>query len=658
MPTSPMIAVLQQLRSASLAKCGVELTDGQLLKCFVEQRDTGAIASLVWRHGPMVWSVCRRVLRNDHDAEDAFQATFLVLIRRSAYVVPREMVGNWLYGVAYQTARKARGTIGKRQAREKHLKNAPEPMIEGDREEFGDFQELLDQELSRLPDRYRIAIILCDLEGKSGRVAANQLRVPAATLATRLRRARAMLAKRLTRRGIAIPGAALAGLLTGEAVAMSMPTAVATNTIRIVRMFAAGQSVAASAMASNVAALMDGVIKSMLLAKLKITVVALGAVVAIAAIAGLAGLHRATQAAEPQQTPKTEKPAVPRAVKPKAEGAPIEILENAQIFHAIWTPDGKSVAAVCESYEPIPGRENDPNILNRLYANSTIKIWDASTGKLVSSMKEDKKRYIRSLAFSPDGKTMATVLWSGFEASCQLKLMDTGSWQTKRSLDEATFNLRLALSPDGKMMAYCGATDVGSFIKFYDVNNDKDVKKWDIVGSVGDLQFAPDGKVLAVQFGNKLTLFDCETGQPTHDLGDRNSRLRHMAFSPDRKTIACSDLSGTVQIWDVHSGELLRTLNSENSFVDPIAFSPDGSRLAGGCGKNDNGKLAVEVRMWDPRSGELKGVVTDEILNVTSLTFSPNGKTLAVCQSGLHWDGSATGKIKIISVESIIAGKK
>src|SRR5215472_5121151 len=121
MPTSPMSEVIRYLRSLLRLPEGAEPTDGQLLECFVSRRESAAVAALVRRHGPMVWGVCRRVLQNHHDAEDAFQATFLVLVRRAASVVPREAVGNWLYGVAHRTALKARATAAKRLTRERQV---------------------------------------------------------------------------------------------------------------------------------------------------------------------------------------------------------------------------------------------------------------------------------------------------------------------------------------------------------------------------------------------------------------------------------------------------------------------------------------------------------------------------------------------------------
>src|SRR5437867_8973662 len=170
----------------------------------------------------MVWGVCCRVLGKHHDAEDAFQATFLVLVRKAASIVHRDKVANWLYGVAHQTALKARATAAKRGAREKQVTAMPEPA----REEQGpwdDLQPLLDQELSRLPQKYRTVIVLCDLEGKTRKEAARHLKVAEGTVASRLATARAMLARRLTRRWPSGAGAAVAGPVAGRTAVASGP---------------------------------------------------------------------------------------------------------------------------------------------------------------------------------------------------------------------------------------------------------------------------------------------------------------------------------------------------------------------------------------------------------------------------------------------------
>src|SRR5437660_10039178 len=125
MPTSPTTSVIDHLRSAGLLRDGAGLDDGELLGRFLERRDEAALAALVCRHGPMVWGVCRRLLSH-HDAEDAFQAAFLVLVRKAAPIVPREMVGNWLYGVAHQTALQAKRTATRRRAREVQVTEMPD----------------------------------------------------------------------------------------------------------------------------------------------------------------------------------------------------------------------------------------------------------------------------------------------------------------------------------------------------------------------------------------------------------------------------------------------------------------------------------------------------------------------------------------------------
>ena len=184
MAIGPMGEVIRHLRDPALLRDGAGLTDEQLLEGFLASRDEAALAALVVRHAPMVWGVCRRVLRNDHDAEDAFQAAFLVLVRRAASVASRELLANWLYGVAHRTAVKARATAARRRAREKQVAEMPEPAAPP--LDLGhDLRALLEQELSRLPAKYRAPIVLCDLEGKTRPEAARALGWPEGTVAGR-----------------------------------------------------------------------------------------------------------------------------------------------------------------------------------------------------------------------------------------------------------------------------------------------------------------------------------------------------------------------------------------------------------------------------------------------------------------------------------------
>src|SRR5262249_24070581 len=180
-----------------------------------------ALAALVQRHGPMVWGVCRRLLTH-HDAEDAFQATFVVLVRKAPTIAPRELVGNWLYGVAHQAALRARRPRARRRAKEVRVAQMPD--AEDAQQDGGaDLRPVLDQELSRLPDHYRAVIVLSDLEGRTRKEVAAQLGCPEGTVASRLVRARSMLARRLTGRGVALSGGALAAVLAEQLASASVP---------------------------------------------------------------------------------------------------------------------------------------------------------------------------------------------------------------------------------------------------------------------------------------------------------------------------------------------------------------------------------------------------------------------------------------------------
>ena len=232
-------------------------SDGQLLARFLDYRDADALGVLVRRHGPMVLGVCRRQLGDGPDADDAFQATFLVLVRKANSVRPRERVGFWLYGVARTTAVRAKAARVKRLSREGPLVDAPDPRVDS----TDDRLALLDLELSRLPEKYRVPIVLCDLGGKSHAEAAAELGWPVGTLSGRLSRGRAMLAGRLRRPGAV--GAAVA--------AAGVPEGLTAATVRL----AAGGAVPA-----RVLVLTEGVVKAMLMSKLKVAVPVLVALVA------------------------------------------------------------------------------------------------------------------------------------------------------------------------------------------------------------------------------------------------------------------------------------------------------------------------------------------------------------------------------------------
>ena len=260
--------VIIRLRARAKVQSDAALTDGDLLDHYLTSREESAFEALMRRHGPMVLAVCRRVADNAQDAEDAFQATFLVLLRKAASIRPRHMVGNWLYGVAFRAGMKARTVTSRQRTRERQMDMLPEAVtLESGL--WDDLLPVLDQELDALPEKYRLPIVLCDLEGKTRKEVARTLNWPEGTVAGRLAQARTMLAKRLRKHGLPVSAGVLAALFGQNAVLASLPASLASATVTALGSHSAGRATATCALSANVAALADGVLKAMLIAKLK-----------------------------------------------------------------------------------------------------------------------------------------------------------------------------------------------------------------------------------------------------------------------------------------------------------------------------------------------------------------------------------------------------
>jgi RNA polymerase sigma factor (sigma-70 family) len=276
--------------------------DEQLLERFLARRDEAAeeaFAELVRRHGPMVLGACRRILRDAHEAEDAFQATFLVLARKAAAVVRREKVASWLYCVAVRTANEARVRAARRRAREERVSTPihVEPPNDGFPDEL---RQILDEELARLPSRHRGPLVLCELEGLSRPEAARRLGIPEGTLSSRLARAKVRLRDRLASRGVSLPAAAISALLVREARAATVPLSLLESTVQAATFVAAGPSYVAAAgvLSASAASLSEGVIKAMFVAKLKGFALAVGTMTAV-----VSGAVVLAQPGDPQRGP-------------------------------------------------------------------------------------------------------------------------------------------------------------------------------------------------------------------------------------------------------------------------------------------------------------------------------------------------------------------
>ncbi len=256
------------------------LSEWQLLERYLERQDEVAFEALVARHGPMVLGVCRRMLTSQTDVEDAFQATFLVLVRRARQLGPRDAIGPWLHGVAARVALRAHCEAARRRRFEStHIDAAA--AVTGPSRSPGDFDlaETLDQELSRLPPRYRSPIVLCYLEGQTHEEAARLLKWPVGTVKGRLARARDLLRCRLARRGLAPTALGVIGLL-GSELSASIPRALLETTVRSSLKYAIGRTTAQVA-STSIASLVEGALTAMFFSKIQWA----GAVFSISALA-------------------------------------------------------------------------------------------------------------------------------------------------------------------------------------------------------------------------------------------------------------------------------------------------------------------------------------------------------------------------------------
>jgi RND family efflux transporter MFP subunit len=327
-PLRLLIRSLNQFGDAA----GALVSDGELLDRFVRQRDQAAFELLLWRHGPMILGVCRRLLADPHDADDAFQTTFLVLVRKAASIRRGETLGGWLYQVAHRVCLRLGAARARRAARE-------HPGVETLATRAVPSQELdgvLDEEIQRLPARQRVAFILCCLEGKTGDEAAHLLGCPPGTVSSRLARARERLRSRLRRRGIIVPaGIALAG--AAEASGAALPPHLLTRTLAGAASLAAGQA-ADGIVSANILSHVEGVLRAMWFTKVKYAVCAvllLGALLTGGIFAGQALLAQQSGDERPQDgtqavapgagKPKNPAPVLVTVAKPEPGPLPLRV---------------------------------------------------------------------------------------------------------------------------------------------------------------------------------------------------------------------------------------------------------------------------------------------------------------------------------------------
>jgi RNA polymerase sigma factor (sigma-70 family) len=659
MQTGPLHATLQHLRRAAGEDGGV--SDAQLLERFVRHREETAFELLVWRHERLVLAACRRILRDPHDADDAFQATFLALARQAGSIGRGEALAGWLHRVACRAALRLRS---RNSARARHETHAPwdSPQAPDDPAEeavWDDLRPLLDEEVGRLPEKYRVAVVLCYLEGLTYDEAARRLGCPRGTVSIRLTRARDLLRKRLVRRGIALSGAALAAVLCAHAARAGAPKSFVNATVRAALAFAADRAAAVALVSARTVALAEGVLRAMWMTKVKVALALLFAAAVVVGLGAGALAQRADSGKAVDLLPG-QKDRAPDPPKKEADGdKPLDLLPGSKPKPAdsgkAETPAGGEGWREWHDF-PSPGGDvmgvafsPDGKRLAVAGQEGQVDVWDLPTAKLLDSSKIEVIA-LQSLAFSPDGKVLAvggsgkkgghvlfldpaaggkpfsvsefpdTVTCVVFSpdgrlaavtgADKSVRLLHVPSGKEVRSFaGHADVVFTAAFSPDGKLLATGGgpsevkAKPAAGDVHLWDVSTGKEVANAKTEGTVTCVAFSPDGRTLAVgSFDNLVRLWDVPSMKAKADLKGHEFLVRSVAWSPDGRTLATAGFDETVRLWDVATGKEVAVLKGQKGAIQTVRFSPDGRLLATGSDKlrfkdKDEGKPLVKV--WE-----------------------------------------------------------
>jgi RNA polymerase sigma factor (sigma-70 family) len=627
MPSRSLALVVQHARSLGAAPHG-EQTDAELLRAFTAHRDPTAFEALVKRHGPLVLAVCRRVLHQLQDAEDAFQATFIVLARKAASVSQHASLAGWLHGVSHRIALNARRAAARRRRHEGQAKTM-HPATPAWEAAWREVQLLLDEEVQRLPEKYREPFVLCCLESQSCAEAARSLGVKEGTVWSRLTEARRRLQRRLARRGVALTAVlATAALVSGPAAA-TVPDPLAVATVQAAVSAAAGRTLAAGVVSEPVAALVRGATRAFLRTKTRLAVALF---VALGALAGVAGLsaYRAPPA-PPLPAPQAKGPDGAPAEGPQARtdhhGDPLPPGAIARMgtvrlrrdyqaaYDFAFTPDGKALVGA--------------------RSGKTVQLWDAATGKPLRELRQ--RQSFSSLALSADGKVLATAGAEG------ITVWDMVNHKPKRRIASRD-TARIAIAPDGKVLATAGAR----VISLWDTASGAEKHRLiNHTQKVLALRFTPDGKMLFSTDYSVIRAWDVATGREVRTI--RADGVKCIALSADGALLACggtvsvgNGVQGRVVLYDAGTGRKLRDLRGPKHFIEAIAISPDGKTLA-----------AVEVEticFWEIATGKELRRIEQTGWRANRLAFSPDGKTLASTAYGNEtvirlWD-VATGKAR------------
>jgi RNA polymerase sigma factor (sigma-70 family) len=621
--TQPPALLLRYLRR--LAPPPADTSDVTLLRQYAEGQDGEAFAELVRRHGPMVWAVCRRTLGNDDDADDAFQATFLALARQASKLRRPEALAAWLHGVARRVALKARAARDRRRRHEWAAARplAPDPLDEMTAREL---LTVLDEELARLPEAYRLPLILCGLQGRTVEEVARQLAWKPGSVKGRLERGRARLAARLARRGIA-PSAAAAATMLAPA-----PASASALPARLLAL--AGQAAEPGAVPATVAALADatlagaGVAKAHLAVLLTLGLIGAGAGVLFQGSLGPAGDPAPPPPARPAAAPAARADVFGDALPPRARArlGTVRLRLGGLVYACAFSPDGKTLAAGS--------------------ADHTVHVFDAATGRPLRRFAEHHFD-VTALAFSADGRVIASG--SGDGVLC-LREATTGN-KLHYLVAHPGVVWSLAFAADGKTLVSGGQDKL---VRLWDPAAGKELRKFEgHEGPVRSVALSRDGRTVASGGEDKtVRLWEAATGKLIRKLEGPKEEVECTALSPDGTLVAAGSRDMTVWLWEAGAGKLRRRLPPEAEAPrDPggdvwaVAFAPDGKTLA--CGSAFH-----TLRLWDVATGtklrQLDGPQRTTYSGwhhggIPCLAFAPDGRTLAFGQDNMLrlWDFAA-----------------
>ena len=657
MSSSQFVSVLRYVHRLVEGSETAQSSDRQLLARYVVHRDEDAFAAIVQRHGGMVWGVCRRVLDDPNDADDAFQAAFLVLLNRAMALRGRDCLAGWLQGVAWRLARKVKVEASRRRAKEavtitSTIADASEAVIRRD------VRQVLDEELDRLPEKYRVPLILCYLEGKTYNQAARMLGWPDGTVCGRLARARELLRKRLTRRGLALSAAALTATSVEP---LAAPASAVAAVTRMARTYLLSQTVVGTS-STAVVGLARGLLETMALSKLKLGAVGLALFCVCAASAGWV-THRVGNEAPAQIELRAEDPGLSQSLRQPNPSAAPEIRKD---FYGDPLPPGvlaRMGSSQFRHWRADIAFSKDGKSLISAGADLFVNHWDLNSGKaaLVTRLPQpdsDLRQRFNGMQLSPDGTTLAVASWN------VIHLYDTATGRETRRFEAAGYDYALAFSADSKCLAWPIRTEKSVNIKVWNLATGAERTIIDAQARIKDMTFSEDGVVLATSHPNLIRLWDTTTGRM---LGQEISQdFKECALSPDGKRLATANWWGTVRLLEVPSFKELCVfapkprIQMESTDLTNLAFSPDGSYLALGGVESlvvwdvaarkeklrildlrahriviarDNKTLAVAgesmIRLWDLTTGkELHSRVGHDYY-IRILASSPDGKTVA-----------------------------